>query len=144
MMFGRWENLEENSDGKMQFFLLENQMERDGGKIKEEREEITDQSQEATSPLAVGGTWASRGQRAPLAMGPTARPSGLMACTNFSRAPSVLQPVSGASELRFRIHFWITNRDSLMHDDDYTTLKNGWEIISENDDEVNSTNENEK
>ena len=36
------------------------------------------------------------------------------------------------------------NRDSLTHDKDYTTLKNDWEIISENDDEVNSMNENEK
>ena len=36
------------------------------------------------------------------------------------------------------------NRDSLTHDDNYTTLKNGWEIISKNDDEVNSTNENAK
>ena len=106
------------------------------------------QSGEATSPQAVGGTWASRGQRAPLAVGPTAfltaRPSGLTACTIFSRAPSHFSALSWASELWFGIRFWITNHDSLMHDEDYTTLKNGWEIISENDDEVNSTNENEK
>ena len=73
-------------------------------------------------PLAVGGAWASRGQRAPLAVGPMA---SLMAWAVFSRAPSVLQPVSWASELRFRICFWITNRDSLIHDEDYKTLKNG-------------------
>ena len=31
-----------------------------------------------------------------------------------------------------------------MHNEDYETLTNGWEFISENDDEHNPTNENEK
>ena len=56
--------------------------------------------------------------------------------TFFSRILGIGTPISNP--------FWITNRDSLMHDEDYTTLKNGWEIISKNDDEVNSMNENEK
>ena len=32
----------------------------------------------------------------------------------------------------------------MVHNDDYETLTNGWEFISENDDEHNLTNENEK
>ena len=31
-----------------------------------------------------------------------------------------------------------------MHNENYETLTKGWEIISEYDDENNSTNENEK
>ena len=42
------------------------------------------------------------------------------------------------------IHIRITNRDSITHNDDYKTLTKGWEFISENDDEHNSTNENAK
>ena len=61
-----------------------------------------------------------------------------------SRAPLAFFSRIRASELRIRIRFRITNRDSLTHDKDYETLKNGWEFISENDDEHNSTNENEK
>ena len=62
----------------------------------------------------------------------------------LSRAPSRSLAVSWASKLWFWICFRITNCDSLTHDNDYTTLKNGWEIISENNNEDNSTNENEK
>ena len=54
---------------------------------------------------------------------------------NFSRAPLTFFSRIRASELRFRIRFRITNCDSLMHDEDYETLTNGWEFISEIDDE---------
>ena len=106
------------------------------------------QSEEATSPIPVGGAWATRDQRGVLAVGPTAstRVGLCMAFghANLSRAPLMFFSRIRASELWFRIHFWITNHDSLTHDYDYKTLKNGWEIISENDDEFNSMNENAK
>ena len=44
---------------------------------------------------------------------------------SFSRAPLTFFSRIWASELRIRIHFWITNRDSLTHDEDYETLTNG-------------------
>ena len=96
----------------------------------------------------VGGAWGPREQRAPFPVGPTASltgwPSGHTWFTLLSRAPSVRRPISWASDLRFRIRFRITNRDSLTHDYDYSTLKNGWEIISGSDDEDNPTYENVK
>ena len=42
-----------------------------------------------------------------------------------SRAPLAFFSRIRASELRIRIRFRITNRDSLTHDDNYETLKNG-------------------
>ena len=103
-------------------------MEREREEIGGERRTTSANQVRPRHPLAMGGAWASWGQRAPLAVGPTAsltaRPSGLTAWVVFSRAPSVLQPVSWASELRFQIRFWIMNRDSLTHDENYTTLKN--------------------
>ena len=110
----------------------------------EKREEDVSQSEAAMS--APRDAWATRDQRGSLAVGPMASTRGGQ-CMAFghvclSRAPSRSSAVSWASELRFRIRFWITNRDSLTHNYDYKNLKNGWEIISENDDEVNSTNEN--
>ena len=42
-----------------------------------------------------------------------------------SRAPLAFFSRIRASELRIRIRFRITNRDSLTHDEDYETLKNG-------------------
>ena len=41
------------------------------------------------------------------------------------RAPLAFFSRIRASELRIQIHFRITNHDSLIHDDDYETLKNG-------------------
>ena len=41
--------------GKCNFFFLKNQMEREEGNKKKEREEIPGQSGEATSTQAVGG-----------------------------------------------------------------------------------------
>ena len=103
-----------------------------GGKeisLKGGEREILRVNQSVPCHLPVGGVWATWEQRAPLAVGPTAsltaRPCGHTRSRLLSRAPSVLQPISWASELRFRICFWITNRDSLTHDYDYSTLKNG-------------------
>ena len=44
--------------------------------------------------------------------------------SNLPRAPLAFFSRIQASELRIRIHFWITNHESLMHDDDYETLTN--------------------
>ena len=141
MMFGSWEKLGENSDGKLAIFFLKiSNGEREGRNRRREKTKPTN-GVRPRHPLAVGGVWPTRGQRSLKAVGPTATHT---AWAVFSRAPLVLQPVSWASELRYWIRFRITNRDSLTHDDDYTTLKNGWEIISEIIDEVNSTNKNEK
>ena len=106
------------------------------------------QSRGATSPPGCGGRVAHTGAESAPGRGAhgliNGQPKWPTAWAVLSRVPSVLQPVSWASELWFRICFWITNRDSLTHDKNYTTLKNGWEIISEIINEVNSTNENEK
>ena len=75
----------------------------------EEREDIPDQSQEATSPLAVGGAWASRGQRAPLAVGPTALAKWPHGPRPLSRAPSVLQPYLGHPNSDFESVFGLRN-----------------------------------
>ena len=92
---------EKNSDGITHSLLLENEMEGMEGNQKEEREEKRKMGQSivATSPQPMGGTWATRGQRASLAVGPTAPtrlgPRGLLA-THSSRAlPHVLQPYLG-------------------------------------------------
>ena len=60
--------------------------------------------------LHVWHTWLTRGQQVwPMAL--------LVPLAFFSRIQ--------ASELRIRIRFWITNRDSLTHDEDYKTLQKG-------------------
>ena len=122
-----------------------------GGKevgLKEGKGEIFRANHVLPCHHPMGGAWGPWEQRTPLPVGPTAShtswPSGHTWFPLLSRAPSVRRPISWASDLRFRICFWITNRDSLTHNYDYSTLKNGWGIISESDDEVNTTNENEK
>ena len=97
-------------------------MEREREDIRRREKEIEDQSNEAMSPPGRGGRVGLTGAESPLGRGAHGLPHGQQP---LSRAPSVLQPVSWASELRFQIRFWIMNRDSLTHDDDYTTLKNG-------------------
>ena len=123
---------------------------REGEGFKKRREkDFRGQSPWATSP-SRGGRVRLTGAESPSGREPHGLPHGLgkMAhgLPHLSRALSGSLAISWASELRFWIHFWITNRDSLSHDYDYDykTLKNGWEIISENYDEVNSMNENEK
>ena len=69
----------------------------------EEREGIPGQLGEATSSQAMGGAWASRGQRAPLAVGPTAsltaRPSGLTACCLSRALPRFFNRILGIRTL---------------------------------------------
>ena len=119
---------EKNSDGILQFFFLEMKW-REWREFKRKRErDFSGQSEVAISPTP----WGARGPHAtrevlwpwvprlPHGLGSVAFGHALL-----SRAPSRSSAVSWASELRFQIHFWITNRDSLTHDADYTTLKNG-------------------
>ena len=139
---------EKISYGISNFFFLKT----NGGKWEylkgRERRNISANHRRPHHPWAVWGVWATQDQRAGLAVWHTASTRGGLAKANghgcFSRAPRTFFDRMWASELRFRIHFWITNRDFLMHNDDYETLTNGWEFISENDDKHNSTNENEK
>ena len=116
--------------------------EREGRNRRREKEHIS-QPSGATSPPSHGGRVAHTGAESAHGL-INSQPMWPTAWAVLSRAPSVLRPVSWASELRFQIRFRITNCDSLTHDEDYTTLKKGWEIISEIIDEVNSTKENEK
>ena len=89
--------------GKLAIFFLVFQMEREREEIGGERRAKPTNGVRPRHPLAMGGAWSTRGQRALKAVGPTAThtasPSGLTACAVLSRAPSVLQPVSWASEL---------------------------------------------
>ena len=79
-----------------------------GGKemsLKGGEREIFRANESMPCHLPMGGAWATREQRAPLAVGPTAshtsRPCGHTCSRLLSRAPSVLQPISWASELLF-------------------------------------------
>ena len=86
MMFGRWENLERKTDGILDFFFLKmNLREWKGFKRRRERE-FLGQSEVATSPIPVGGVWATWDQRGPLAVGPTA-PTRLGQCGLWPRSP---------------------------------------------------------
>ena len=102
----------------LEFFKMEREREREREEIGGERRRFSTNHVVPHHPQAVGGAWPTREQRVLQAVGPTA-------WAVLSRAPSVRRPVSRASELRIRIRFRITNRDSLMHDNDYTTLKKG-------------------
>ena len=64
---------EKNSDGILNFFFLKMKWREFGNLKGRERERIFGQSKEATSPIPVGGVWATRDQRGPLAVGPTVR-----------------------------------------------------------------------
>ena len=74
-----------------------------------ERRDKMGQSGEATSPQAVGGAWTSRGQRAPLAVGPTVSLTAWAKWPHghplLSRAPSVLQPYLGHPNSDFKSVF---------------------------------------
>ena len=131
----------------LKILLGNSKWEREGRNRRRERG-LFDQSCGATSTPGRGGRVAHTGAEGAPGRGAHGlnhgQPMWPTAWAVLSRAPSVRRPVSRASELRIRIRFRITNRDSLTHENDYTNLKNGWEIISEIIDEVNSTNENEK
>ena len=120
-----FENLKIGEDlltGKLKLFFFIFQMEREREDIRRREKDQMGQWCEATSPPGRGGRVGLTGAKSPLGRGAHGLPHGRQP---LSRAPSVLQPVSWASEQRFQIRFWITNHDSLMHDEDYTTLKNG-------------------
>ena len=102
------------------------------------------QKLEELQPSHVWSACATRGQRAGWAVWHTWSTRGGLWPACSSRAPRTFFDRIRSSELRIRIRFQITNRDSLTHNDDYETLTNGWEFISEIDDEHNSTNENAK
>ena len=142
------ENAGERAYGKLKLFLLIFQNGEIEGRNRRREKEHFSQPSGATSPPGRGGRVAHTGAESAPGRGAhgliNGQPMWPTAWAVLSRAPSVLRPVSWASKLRFRIRFRITNRDSLTHDYDYTTLNNGWEIIPESDDEVNTTNENEK
>ena len=98
------------------------------GKEMEKREDVVSQSEAATS-APRGGRVAHTGAEGAPGRGAHGlnhgQPMWPTAWAVLSRALSVRRPVSRASELRIRIRFRITNRDSLTHKNDYTTLKNG-------------------
>ena len=96
------------------------------------------------SLLHVWSACATRGQRAGWAVWHTWSTRGGLWPARSSRAPRTFFDRIRSSELRIRIRFQITNCDSLLHNEDYETLTNGWEFISEIDDEHNSMKENVK
>ena len=69
MVFGSWEKLRENSDGKTEIFFLIFQMEREREEIGGEREGFFSQPSGATSPPGLGGRVAHTGAEAPLGRG---------------------------------------------------------------------------
>ena len=95
-----------------------------------EREEIFQPIKEGhISLLAVWDAWATRDQRAGLAVWHTASTRGGLAKATghgcSSRTPRTFFERIWASKLRFRIYFRIMNHDSLTHNNDYETLTNG-------------------
>ena len=126
MKFGK---IGENSRRETENFLLENSNGEREGRNRRREKEGTGQPCGAMSPPGRGGRVAHTGAEAAPGRGAHGlnhgQPMWPTAWAVLSRAPSVRRPVSLAFELRIRIRFWITNRDSLTHDNDYTTLKNG-------------------
>ena len=99
-------------------------MEREEGNIRRRERRIPGQ----ITP-GRGGRVGLTGAESPFGRGAHGRPHGVgqgasRLLTSLARSLGS-SAVSWASELRFQIRFWITNHDSLMHDDNYTTLKNG-------------------
>ena len=101
-----FENLKIGEDsiaGKLKLFFLFFKMEREREEIGGERRAKAANQVRPRHPLAMGGAWPAREQRLLQAVGPTASPtaspSGLTAWAVLLHAPSVLQPVSWASEL---------------------------------------------
>jgi hypothetical protein len=99
-------------------------------KGERERGKILANQKRPHQPLAPCGARGPHGTRGLVWPCGTRPPHGVAkamafghAC--FSRAPLTFFDRIRASELRFRIHFWITNRDSLMHNEDYETLTKG-------------------
>ena len=136
-----WEKI---INGISQFFFLENKwrelerFKKNGkkGKIVQTNEAF----QTCPRVVSVCHTWSERDS------GRVAHVASLLGLwpSKLPRAPLAFFSRIRASKLRIRIPFWITNHDSLTHNEDYETLTNGLEFISENDDEHNSTNENAK
>ena len=115
--------------GNLIFLLGNSKMREREGRNRRREKRVYDQSRGATSPPGRGGRVAHTGAEGAPGRGAHGlnhgQPMWPTAWAVLSRALSVRRPVSRASELRIRIRFRITNRDSLTHDYDYSTLKNG-------------------
>ena len=84
-----------------------------GRGLKAFKREKLQANQKLPHHIPVWGACGPQDQRAALTVGPM----GSTPLTFFDRIRS--------SELRIRIRFQITNRDSLTHNEDYETLTNG-------------------